>query len=237
MVDPPMAEATPECWSYPGPSAPDHSNTQFALMGLASAARLGIAVPVSVWTNAVRHYVEAQESSGPAVDSKEEPGGPDRPVGPPYAFARGWCYNAFEAPLAGSGYKMTAVTGSMTCAGLTALVLSVEGAGWQNLSDDLTFKVKDAIRDGLAWLDLHWTVESNTNCSEKLWHYYFLAGLERAAALTASDRIGSHDWFKEGAAYLLDAQDEEGFWDDPNCAGPVANTCFALLFLSKATHR
>ncbi len=89
--------------------------------------------------------------------------------------------------------------------------------------------------DGLAWLDLNWKIDCNPNHPEKRWHYYYLYGVERAAVLTNSRALGKHDWYREGAEFLLKAQGGDGKWDDTCCPGPINNTCFALLFLTKAT--
>ena len=53
-------------------------------------------------------------------------------------------------------------------------------------------------------------------------------------SLLAAARIGTHDWFMEGAAFLLGSQREDGSWDD-GADQPAANSAFALLFLTKAT--
>jgi hypothetical protein len=62
------------------------------------------------------------------------------------------------------------------------------------------------------------------------WNYYFLYGVERAGMLYDTKLIGSHDWYTEGALWLLEAQGAEGSWDDS-----LFDTCFAILFLKRAT--
>jgi hypothetical protein len=55
--------------------------------------------------------------------------------------------------------------------------------------------------------------------------------------------MGKHDWWKEGAEYLLGAQTADGSWPGSEQGGrqggdvtsPLVNTCFAILFLKKAT--
>ena len=63
---------------------------------------------------------------------------------------------------------------------------------------------------------------------------YHLYALERAGSLLAVTKIGTHDWFTEGASFLLGSQHEDGCWDD-GADMPAANSAFALLFLTKAT--
>ena len=62
---------------------------------------------------------------------------------------------------------------------------------------------------------------------------YHLYALERAGDLTG-DSLAGHDWYREGAAYLLGTQRDDGSWDDGSDT-PVPGTCFALLFLGRAT--
>jgi hypothetical protein len=53
------------------------------------------------------------------------------------------------------------------------------------------------------------------------------------------EKIGEHDWYQEGAEYLLKNQQRDGIWnqatDDRFGEGAVVDTCFAILFLKKAT--
>ncbi|MHC4850044.1 MAG: hypothetical protein ACYTEG_16565, partial [Planctomycetota bacterium] len=64
--------------------------------------------------------------------------------------------------------------------------------------------------------------------------YYYLYAIERAAVLDRVKRVGVHDWYFEGAAWLLDQQRKHGAWDRKDTKDDV-NTCFALLFLKRAT--
>ncbi len=65
---------------------------------------------------------------------------------------------------------------------------------------------------------------------------YYLYGLERVGRLTNQRFIGRHDWYREGAEYLVSKQDRlSGFWKGVGLAedNPHIGTSFALLFLSK----
>jgi hypothetical protein len=72
--------------------------------------------------------------------------------------------------------------------------------------------------------------------------------VERAGDIARVDRMGDHDWFGEGAEWFIAIQSKNGAWgaDQPkgrasDVAGPMdagdvlASTCFALLFLARAT--
>lgn len=80
------------------------------------------------------------------------------------------------------------------------------------------------LRRGMEWLDTH--------VKGKLpkWHCYYLYGLERVGMLHGTDRIGSREWYDEGAEWLLEHQAANGSW-----SRSVTDTCFAILFLRRAT--
>jgi len=115
--------------------------------------------------------------------------------------------------------------GSMTAAGVGTLAIC-----------DLNLKRKHngvvvGLKRGVAWLSRFFSVSSNPNGS-MTWIYYYLYGLERAGGLTGKDRFGPHDWYRQGARWIVDHQKgsgASGHW------GNAVNTCFALLFLAKAT--
>ncbi|MHC4932959.1 MAG: hypothetical protein ACYTGV_12285 [Planctomycetota bacterium] len=69
------------------------------------------------------------------------------------------------------------------------------------------------------------------------YHYYHLYGIERVGALSGKREIGGKAWYPRGADWLVGQQRANGAWVDDTCMRPddVLGTCFALLFLKKAT--
>ena len=68
--------------------------------------------------------------------------------------------------------------------------------------------------------------------------YYWLYALERAAMITGTETFGAHAWYAEGAKYILETQKPDGSWLTPSKVietGAAADTCFAILFLRRAT--
>lgn len=52
-------------WSYRRQTMrSDYSNSQFAVLGLRAAARVGVMIPVAVWRQAYDHYVKGQQTDG-----------------------------------------------------------------------------------------------------------------------------------------------------------------------------
>ena len=130
----------------------------------------------------------------------------------------------------------------MTCAGVCSLLLVadiVENMTAESRKAEFPEgdkkawhkQVEDAIEGGLAWLDLRFTVTHNTGRNlTPDFHYFYLYSLERVGAFAHTEYIGEHEWYAAGAMYLVAAQDEAGSWRDD-----VHDTCFALLFLRRAT--
>jgi len=86
---------------------------------------------------------------------------------------------------------------------------------------------------GLEWLKRHYTITSNPGAYE--WHYYYLLALQRALTIPPSqEKSGKHNWYEEGAAYLLSQQQPDGRWKSGGQEEPIMSTCFSILFLSKA---
>ncbi len=90
------------------------------------------------------------------------------------------------------------------------------------------WKKDTTAKNGLAWLSAHYDIDSNPGKGAH-WLYYYLYGLERVGVLYGTEKIGSHDWYQEGAKFLLDKQGANGAWN------AEWDTCFAILFLKKAT--
>lgn len=122
-----------------------------------------------------------------------------------------------------------ASTGSMTAAALTVLglvdSLAPQRRPW-NGAEKRAFV--SAQEQAMAWLGEEFRVDKNPGADE--WHMYYLYSIERLGAIRGVSRFGDHPWYDEGAEYLLRRQSDDGSWD----LG-LAPTCFAVLFLTRAT--
>jgi len=122
-------------------------------------------------------------------------------------------------------------TASMTVAGLAMIKLcELELKGFGAAGKDLR-EARAAVLSGQAWLEQSFTVKYNVHGrSLSALHYlYYLYGLERYASFYALDEIAGRDWYREGAEHLIRIQENNGAW------GRTEETCFALLFLKKAS--
>ncbi len=252
-----------EAWSYPlnRPMTADHSNTQYAVLGLRAAATLGYPPPPELWKGVLYHFLDMQETKGPKVKRKVLSLKKIREKGKTRTShrvrteahitdtARGWGYPGGNMPDPNGGQGGT--TGSMTTVGIACIAIAwyelqlmARGDAKRRLRRDpklaqalakggLARMVETAKLDGFAWLSHHWSVTENPQLGQ--WHYYYLYGMERAGVLGGMPTIGGHDWYREGGDLLLNAQAAGGSWDSGKRDGIIPSTCFALLFLKRAT--
>ncbi len=190
-----------------GKKSGDNSNSQYAVLALFAASRAAVVVPKGSWQEVEKWFESKQNTDG------------------------GWGYDCAEAP--GVGVVTTdASSGSMTTAGLTALIVSkfYLGKDW---------KTEASVKKGLDWLGSNFSVTTNPS-GPPLWHFYYLYGLERVGTISGLGDFGAHRWYKEGAEYLIKTQAADGSWKSQSpiqqqLTDQVTDTCFAILFLKRAT--
>ncbi len=190
------------------PQAPsDLSNTQYAALAMHVAAEHGAKVPDKAWKRLGEAGLGFQEE----LEDKRAVTGSSSPVGFRYRPGN------------------STATGSMTAAGVTVLqVAYLHSKGRRS-------QLMAARDQGVAWLGHHFMVTANPSPAQgeagtSGSHFYFLYGMERVAGLMSLVEIGGNPWYPEGARYLLTRQEGNGRW-----LNGQAQTCFALLFLSRAT--
>ena len=194
----------------------DLSNTQYAALGLWTAQKYKIKVPVKVWRQLMRATMGYQQKA-------------ERIDGP--VTGKHTVKNGGKIDIAGFGYRRgQKPTGSMTTAGVSILQICKIGLGTSVGAQRK--KVDRAIDAGLNWLGHHFAVDKNPGKGG--WAYYYLYGLERVGSLTRVEQIAGHWWYVEGARHLLKQQNKAGFWPGGGQQREV-RTSFALLFLRRAT--
>jgi len=198
-------------WTYAAGGGGDNSNSQFAILALHEAHRVGATVKPETWELAASYWKGCQG-----------PGG-------------AWSYQkGFDGGL-----------GSMTCAGIAATVICAGRVDNPNATIENGLvqccqpqEEDDSLERALTWLGRNFSVRRNPGRrgAASHWHYYYLYGLERVGRLTARRLIGEHDWYREGAEFLINQQDPFSHnWVGQRHAEdrPHITTPLALLFLSK----
>jgi hypothetical protein len=202
----------------PGTGTGDNSNTMYAALGLRACHDAGIVLPKEVVELARKWLIECQH---PAA-TKDVASGDG-------AVPRGWCYNRPDVCA-----KKHGAYGGMTAGAVGALVIYD-----YILGNDA--KRTPAVRAGHAWLAAYFKPDANPGENElgtppKTELFYTLYAVERYGMLAGQTLLGNHDWYVEGASFLLSAQKESGGWDDGvGRSTSTWDTCFAILFLKKAT--
>jgi hypothetical protein len=135
----------------------------------------------------------------------------------------------------------SASTASMTCAGISSLVITglrrFQGA--ESLKGDQIIEcgkggLSPHLQRGIDWMANHFAVGQNYGNGQQ-WKLYYLYGLERAGRLAGVRFFGQHDWYRLGAEELVHEQNRlSGAWQGVGIeTDQVVATSFAILFLAK----
>jgi len=132
----------------------------------------------------------------------------------------------FQAQDGGFGYNTMypAVAGSIHTSALGAYIVCRYYGGYGTKRDT-------AIEKALSWLAENFAVDENPKrTSPREWHYYYFYGMERVGVMADTEFFGKHEWYQEGARYLLQQQTANGDWNNDS-----RDTAWAILFLRRAT--
>jgi hypothetical protein len=187
----------------------DISNAQFAVLALKICSDAGIEIPKETWSAALAYVQSMQNQDG----------------------GWGYCFAGEKDP---SSYA------SMTCAGATTMAICRHALGHKEVVKDPPIKV------ALAWLGKTYRADKNANVENgnisqpERWQYYYLYSIERTGMILATETLGKEKWYPSGAAYLLGKQKEDGSWwtgvlEKGVDFDTTADTCFAILFLTRST--
>jgi len=174
-------------WSYTQAGGNfDHSNSQFALLGLHAAAQVGVHIPTAVWRRAQTAVLRTQNRDG----------------GWPYR-SRGGSYGSMTA----AGVADLIILGHTPVAGREQGFRNGKAPGCGK------YKANKPLLNGLSWLGRHFRADQNPQ-RRRSWVHYWLYAVERCGILSGRRSFGHHDWYREGAAHLVRTQGLAGTWGD-----------------------
>lgn len=208
-------------------AASDNSNSQYAALGLRACHDAGIDLPKDAIALARKWLLDCQakEEAGAGKDSVATGG----IAAPP----RGWSYTPDKL-----------VYGSMTAGAIGSVCI------YDYILDgekSLSWKRDASVLSGIAWLAHHFSPTGNPNVDKAVgnsyslvpdgaMYYYYLYAVERTGLLFGTEKFGAREWYPEGAAVLLKAQQADGSWPPTDThRKAVWDTCFSILFLRRAT--
>jgi hypothetical protein len=220
----------------------DNSNSQYAALGMRACFDAGIDLPPQVIDKAIAWWKSTQKTADGAplkLEFRDPAGKPVAVSGSRGASGvmerpeditadpRGWCYGKHD-------HK---AYGSMTAGAIGTLSI------WDYIKDNdggkkRTWRKDKDVISGIAWLAKNFSVTYNpgpyehANFAEngQAQYLYYMYALERAGMLFGTETVGDHWWYAEGAKVLCDSQKAGGSWGDG-----TRDTCFAILFLKRAT--
>lgn len=162
----------------------DHSNTQFALLGLHAAAQAGVRIPPSLWRDAQQALTMNQNADG------------------------GWGYQANDRSFG----SMTAA-GVANLIILGAQFRQGQETTFQNgaAPNCGKYRINRPLAKGLNWLAQNFRPGTNPGRNEHV--HYWLYAAERAGMLAGQRFFGRHDWYREGAEVLIKTQARDGSWN------------------------
>jgi hypothetical protein len=201
-----------------GPASGDNSNSQYAALGLRACFDSGIVLPKESLERARKQFRDS-------IMVEED-------KGKPAARSAAWTYEKVTSQ------RIPYCSMTAGAVGTLAIYDRMLGIDWAKDAD---------VKAGLTWLGNNFTVTSNAGVGkypgygDKWMQYYYLYALERAGMLLEKSKFGSHEWYPEGAAVILAAQQADGSWPTSgataggDCDTALWNTCWAILFLKRGT--
>jgi hypothetical protein len=205
-----------------GPPTGDNSNSQYAALGLRACHDAGVVIPRDTVLKLAKRWWQVSQLGDPKGDKENSVA---TGAGQMIAAPRGWSY-----------VQNDRAYGSMTAGAIGAVCIYD-----YMLGDD--WKKDKVVAGGMGWLVKNYSVTENVGPCEtggqapNEFLYYYLYALERVGMLYDTPFVGNKDWYLDGAQVILKAQKPDGSWAEsgPATMRPTWDTCFAILFLKRAT--
>ena len=219
-------------WDYSDRQNGDTSVTQYAILGLWAASRVGIKVPNQVWEKASQWHIGTQAEDGGFVyrPGRSSPslnmtagGTGSLLISRLHLFPK-----AEEA--AAKAKKAQEQESKRKFGGILEKVNLDEPEGEENKpkaegkSNFPVGPMNQSIGRGMGWINAHFRDVSDNEY--KMYYYYTM---ERMTALANITTLGNRDWYQTCLPTVLKMQRKDGSW------GGVYETAFGVLFLVRST--
>ena len=225
-------------WAYYDDDMPDTSITQYALLGLWAASRIGVKVPIKTYDKAAKWHLDVQTSGGglaynPGTENKDSNywkpklnmtvgGTGSMLISQLHLYPNGATKNNSRKKKYGVLEKIS-LDGKKKKAG----VYSDE-----NYKKSVSsIRLEQGVTRGLRWVNTQFRPAIEIGLTNDSMYYYY--GLERMTALANRTTFQGDDWFDVCSREILNTQKSDGSWD--NDRNRFSATCFAILCLTRST--
>jgi hypothetical protein len=199
---------------YPGTPQDqyDVSISQYGVLGLWACERAGAEIPGAVWQAMDRAWRAQQFADG------------------------GWAYRRTGGT--GEDKSESSSVPSMTTAGIATLFITHDAVRARDYLNCAGNRNDPNIDKGVEWLTKHFNDVYTGGARGPGVALYTLYGVERIGVAGGYKYFGKHDWFREGADFLVKSQDKGGHWGQPGDVfghnpANIPTTSFGLLFLAR----
>ncbi|MEI8383202.1 MAG: HEAT repeat domain-containing protein [Planctomycetota bacterium] len=236
-------------WYYPSGEGAgtldfgDTSITQYAILGLWAASRAGVEIPIETWERAAKWLLVSQSRDGGfcyhPVENPNQVAGATNSTSTMTVAGAGTLlvirHVLFRDIEFDDGLRPSTPTNAPRRFGVLERTIEErekeKAPKVKTITTMSPAPIDKALKSALRVISDHFFEPGNA--SQGMYLNYYFYGIERVGALLDSDKIGTHDWYNEGADELLKRQAADGSWTDSSSTVP--STALTLLFLSKAT--
>jgi hypothetical protein len=224
-------------WGYEGRSTGDTSQTQYAVLGLWTAHRVGIRLQGDSILNGLNWLMRTQDPSGGWGYQGRDSEGPQRIAQDEVGHSM--CAAGFGSTLMCAhmlGFTQTADEQAVDDLDLPPAVTRVventtappiDAAGKVDEQ-----RLEETIRLARRWMDQNYTIEILR------YNLYYMYALERYKSfdeLVTGQPEESPKWYRDGVELLKQLETPDGGWS--HGCGPYPDTAFGILFLVRSTQK
>lgn len=233
-------------WSYQPPSYDDTSQTQYGVLCCWAAHHAGVEVPARAVENTAQWLMRVQNTDGGWTYSPLDPKTYERrnQGQSTHSMAAAGLSSVYIcAHLLGFGADARRAPAKVEKSGLPPALQKVETEE-QKKKRQLYLQPTNtngqqlfgSAAGGNAWFAKNLTYDT------KHWTHYYMYAVERYKSfqeLVEGKVVPDPDWYNAGVAHLQKTQAADGFWasEDAPGSGPITDTAFAVLFLTRSSQK